>query len=241
VLATLFTAWEPASLNPAEVVGDLLQKLDKEGAPETSGSSGPEGSDLPQAVRIGIVAGHSGPHPDTGLNDPGAECDDGLTELEVNEAIAAHAVRQLEDAGAEVDLLQEFDERLYGYRAAALVSIHADACTYINDQATGYKVSRSFQSSVPDLAQRLVSCIVDRYGKATGLRFHPGSITQDMTQYHSFFEIHNQTPAAIIETGFLYLDRDFLTENPEQVARGITDGILCYLNQEPVNPWEELP
>jgi N-acetylmuramoyl-L-alanine amidase len=60
-----------------------------------------------------------------------------------------------------------------------------------------------------------------------------------MTEYHTFYEIHNQTPAAIIETGFLYLDRDFLTTHPDQAAQGIVDGILCFVNNEPAFMPEE--
>lgn len=231
VLATLFTAWRPASLDPGELADSFLNYV--------IGPSSKEGSDTQQALggetqnlRVGIIAGHSGLHPQSGLVDPGAVCDDGLTELEVNEAIANLVVEQLEGLGLEVDRLEEFDQQLVGYRAGALVSIHADACYYINEEASGFKVSRSKASVVPDLAQRLATCIIDRYDRATNLDFHRGSITSDMTEYHTFNEIDAQTPAVIIETGFLYLDREFLTQQPEIAARGITDGILCYLNNE---------
>lgn len=240
LLATLFTASTPADLNPAELVGNWLDAAKgSEDIPlvETAEVTFVENLN----PKVGIVAGHSGPHQDTGLVDPGATCDDGLTELQVNQKIAELVVRGLEATEIEVDLLEEFDSRLIEYRADALVSIHADACYYINDEATGYKVSKSAVSDVPESAQRLVDCIVDRYARATQLQFHPGSITLDMTEYHSFYEIHADTPAAIIETGFLYLDRDFLTEHPEEVARGIVDGILCFLNNEPVNLFEEQP
>ena len=116
-----------------------------------------------------------------------------------------------------------------------LVSIHADSCTPINEFATGYKVTSALDTVVPDRAQRLVDCLVDRYARATGLSYHPGSITRDMTEYHTFREVHSQTPAAIIETGFLYLDRDFLLANPEKAARGIAEGVLCYVNNEPAS------
>jgi N-acetylmuramoyl-L-alanine amidase len=65
------------------------------------------------------------------------------------------------------------------------------------------------------------------------MRFHPGSVTRDMTEYHTFYEVHSDTPAAIIEVGFLFLDRDYLTHNPDQAARGIADGVLCFVNNEP--------
>ena len=139
----------------------------------------------------------------------------------------------LEQAGFRADLLEEFDDRLDGYRAVAIVSIHADSCLAINDEATGFKVAAALDTQVPDRAQRLVTCLVDRYIRATGLNFHRTSITRDMTQYHTFYEIDDQVPAAIIETGFLFLDREFLTESPEVAARGIVDGLLCYVNNEP--------
>ncbi len=81
-----------------------------------------------------------------------------------------------------------------------------------------------------------MDCLADRYGAATGLPFRADSITRDMTEYHSFYEVHSDTPAAILETGFLYLDREFLTREPERAARGIAEGILCYINNEPAAP-----
>jgi N-acetylmuramoyl-L-alanine amidase len=231
VLATLFTAWSPASLDPGEMVGRILDFAI--GPNVTEGALGSEAMTAqPQNLRVGIIAGHSGLHPDLGIVDPGAVCDDGLTEVEVNQTIAELVAQNLESIGLEVDLLEEFDDRLVGYRAGALVSIHADACYYINEEATGYKVTRSRASIVSDLAQRLATCIIDRYDRATEMNFHQGSITTDMTDYHTFYEIDSQTPAVIIETGFLYLDRDFLTQYPEQAARGIAEGILCYMNNE---------
>lgn len=242
VLATLFTAWRPASLDPGEVASNFLDFVIGPGSSDAAGG-GEALTPEAQNRRVGIIAGHSGLHPDSGLVDPGAVCSDtGLTELEVNEAIAILVVENLEAQGLEVDRLEEFDSRLVGYRAGALVSVHADACYYINDEATGYKVSRSKASTVSDLAQRLATCIIDRYNSETGLDFHRGSITSDMTEYHTFHEIDSQTPAVIIETGFLYLDRDFLTQEPEKAARGIADGILCYLNNEAASlPEVELP
>ena len=235
ILATVFTAWTPASLSPGEIASQLASAL--EGGPADAGPAAgqPANSTEDQALRIGIVIGHLGPNPTTGGDDPGGVCEDGLTELEVNREIGTRTAQALQAAGFEVDVLEEFDERLFEYRAVALVSIHVDSCLPINEQATGYKVASALDTVVPDRAQRLVDCIVDRYGTATGMQFHSGSITRDMTEYHTFREIHGQTPAAIIETGFLYLDREFLTSNPEKAARGIADGVLCYVNNEPAS------
>jgi len=236
LLATVFTAWTPASLNPSELVAQLAAAVSG-GAPAEPAGGGISGPLFvpDERRRVGIVAGHSGINPTSGLADPGSVCDDGLTEAEVNLEIARLVVRGLEAAGYKTDLLEEWDPRLTGYRALALVSIHADSCMWINDQATGYKIASALDSSVAERTDRLVACIVDRYGRASDLSFRPGSITRDMTEYHSFNEIYNQTPAAIIETGFLYLDRDFLTSQPERAASGIVAGVLCYLNNEPTS------
>ncbi|HEX9798282.1 MAG TPA: N-acetylmuramoyl-L-alanine amidase [Anaerolineales bacterium] len=234
ILATVFTAWTPASLSPGELAGQLAAALDREAEPTAIAAGGELPADL--ALRIGLVAGHSGVDADGGIVDPGAVCPDGLTELEVNQSVATIAQRGLEAAGFEVDMLEEFDDRLVGYRAVALVSIHADSCLPINDDATGFKVAAALDTAVPDRAQRLVACLADRYRGATGLRYHPDSITRDMTEYHTFYEVHSLTPAVIIESGFLHLDRVFLTQEPEAAARGIVEGILCFVNNEPISP-----
>ncbi|HEX9013643.1 MAG TPA: N-acetylmuramoyl-L-alanine amidase, partial [Anaerolineaceae bacterium] len=163
-------------------------------------------------------------------------CKDGLTEAEVNLKIATLVKQNLVSQGYQVDLLQEFDEHLKGYQGLVLVSIHNDSCDYINDEATGFKVAAALSSTVPEKAQKLTSCLVDRYQKATGLRFHYNSITPDMTQYHAFSEINPVTPAAVIETGFLNLDRQILTEHTDKVASGVSSGILCFVRNETVSP-----
>ena len=170
--------------------------------------------------RIGIVAGH---WPD----DVGAVCADGLTEVEITYQVADRIVRALQAAGYDAELLAEFSPKLDGYRAAALVSIHADACNV--PEASGFKVARVSSSLVPVLEDRLVACLSERYAQRTGLSFHRNSITFDMTEYHAFYEIEAQTPAAIIETGFMAADRWLLTQRPDLVAQGIVDGLQCFL------------
>jgi len=181
----------------------------------------------PRSGHIGIIAGHWG-------NDSGAVCDDGLTEVSVNLDIAQRVEIGLKRLGYQVDLLQEFDSRLTGYRAEALLSIHADSCQYVNDEATGFKVASAANRPTSERDKRLVDCLTRRYAQRTGLPFHAGSITYDMTDYHGFYEISADTPAAIIETGFLYLDRAFLTGHADKAAQGVVDGLECFLeNQAP--------
>lgn len=229
--ATIFTLWTPGSLAPAALVNQLADALRFQRVEATAAAPAvrPTFTPVRAAPKIGIVAGHRG-------NDSGAVCPDGLTEAQVNYDLAVRVKAGLEASGFQVDILDEFDQRLEGYQALALVSIHNDSCEYINDQATGYKVARGLKSRAPEQSDHLVACLTNRYAKDTGLSFHAGSITPDMTYYHGFDELDPKTPAAIIEAGFLNLDRQILTEQPQRVAQGIIDGLICYARGEPVKP-----
>ena len=171
---------------------------------------------------VGIVAGHKG-------NDSGAICDDGFTEGTVNYTVATEVVSLLNRRGITTDLLDEFDDRLSGYQADALVSIHADSCAVPG--ASGFKVASVTESAIPDAEERLVACIYQEYGRYTNMPTHPGSITDNMTNYHAFREIDRQTPGAIIELGFLLDDRLMLERKPKILARGVAAGILCFLGE----------
>ena len=140
----------------------------------------------------------------------------------------------LEVEGVKVDLLKEFDDHLAGYQSNALISIHADTCEYIPDLGTGYKIAEAADNKRPEQAARLMACLKNRYGEATGLRYDH-RITEDMTSYHAFGEVDPNTPAVIIETGYMNQDRELLTNNPALVARGITAGIMCFLNREVIS------
>jgi N-acetylmuramoyl-L-alanine amidase len=224
LLATLFVAFSPRmfSGNLNSLVSDVL------GPQEDGGIAVP----TPRgAVRIGIVSGHWGDN-----NDPGAVCPDDTKEQVVNLSIATLIRQKLEARGYVIDLLKEFDPRLDDYRAAVLLSIHADTCDVIDDQATGFKVAASTYSRDQNLANRLTACLEDRYASVTGMHLHPGSITTNMTDYHAFSAINPGTTAAIIETGFLNLDQEILVRHPDLVADGVLSGILCFVNNENIQP-----
>lgn len=227
LLATLFTAWTPSSLFTSNLEEQLRLMLTPQAGPNAVTTIQPQ-------LRIGIVAGHTG-------NDSGAVCLDGngqvdLKEVDVNLKIADLVQKSLVAKGYQVDLLNEFDTRLNGYRAVALVSIHNDSCEYINEEATGFKVAASLETRDVNRAQRLTACLTDRYQRITGMTFHSGSITSDMREYHAFSEIDPNTITAIIETGFMNLDREILTKYTDRVAEGVTQGILCFINNESVLP-----
>ena len=171
---------------------------------------------------VGIVSGHRG-------YDPGAVCPDGLTEAEVNYRTALEVVDLLERRGVQAVLLEEFDARLEGLQADALLSLHADSCMVAG--ASGFKVARATDSAIPEAEDRLVACLYQEYGQYTGLPEHLSSVTDNMTNYHAFREIDRMTPGAIIELGFLLDDRYLLENKPKILARGVAAGILCFFGK----------
>lgn len=238
VLATLFTMWNPANLfsnklfdqtwNAYQTVNEIEPGSGISSTPVATGTG-----------VIGIVAGHYSSDPNQ--HDPGAVCPDGLEEEQVNYDIAYLVMQKLGQMGYTVDLLQEWDPKLQGYQAMALVSIHNDTCQYLGEDYTGFKVASAIASAIPENDSRLSNCLIDRYQKTTGMLFHFNTITTDMTYYHNFYEVNSQTPAAIIETGFLNLDRVMLTEKKDIVAQGIVDGILCFVRNESVTEYQTNP
>jgi len=227
IVATLFTLWMPGSLIESGLEARMAQALESASVEGAAPARTPDATAQAKSNRIGIVAGHYG-------SDSGAVCSNGLTEVEMNLKIATLAQKTLSDRGYQVDLLEENDTRLNGYQAALLVSIHLDSCEYVNDQATGFKVATALSVQNVANGQRLVSCLSSRYGEITGLPYHAGSVTDDMTYYHAFNEIEPSTTAAIIEAGFMNMDYRFITEETDKIAEGIAAGILCYMNNEAI-------
>ncbi len=174
----------------------------------------------PGPIRVGVIAGHKG-------SDAGAVCPDGLTEAQVNENIVDLMLANLQAAGVRVEKLDEFDPRLTGYAATAVISVHADSCDYVNELATGFKIAgSSFTNS-----GALSICVEDAYQQATQMQYHANTITPDMADYHAFREFAPGTQAIIVEVGFMNLDREMITTNAAIPARGLSDGVLCFLNQ----------
>lgn len=221
LMATIFT-WS----TPSQFINDQVKSKLSIAQATGQATTVPTVIPTPNWLRkIGIVSGHRGPQVPP---DPGAVCPDGLSEASITFAVSQKVVRNLRDRGYSVDLLDEFDPRLDGYQAAALVSIHANTCKNFGEVVTGYLIARAAARSGLGQDDGLVECVARYYAQATGLTRRPG-VTIDMSDYHTFREIHPLTPAAILELGFLLADRDILTNKQDEMAKGITDGILCFL------------
>jgi N-acetylmuramoyl-L-alanine amidase len=225
LLASLFTLFTPNNLFSGQTINRMFQAWQANPTLVAQPIVAPVESNT---GRIGIVSGHWN-------NDAGSVCPNGLKEADVNLTIASLVQQKLTKEGFQVDLLEEFDSRLTQYQAIALVSIHSDTCEYLNDAATGFKIAAALESAYPEKTDRLTACMIDRYAATTGLPFRIGN-TNDMTYYHAFTEVNTETPAVIIEAGYLNLDQQILTTRPDLISDGIVNGLLCYIRNESVLP-----
>lgn len=204
-------------------------------AAQTAGYPVPQAGDLralipptPAPDTVALISGHAG-------FDSGAVCGDDtaptLQEVDVVAGIAQRVEARLAATGLNVLLLEEYDPRLANLDAKLLLSLHADSCVPIS----GYKAARRMNSAIPSTEDRLIACIDSAYAEATGLVFHSHSITHDMTRYHAFRKALPTTPAAILEMGFLGGDGPLLTRQPDRVAAGIAESVLCFLQGQNID------
>lgn len=176
--------------------------------------------------QIAIISGHAG-------NDSGAVCTDAngqtlVTEGAIIATIVERLTSQLQWSGAQVLILNEFDDRLAGLQADLFLSLHADSCI----DASGYKYAVSSRSTVvPEKLTTLAACFDQFYAETTGLKPHPNTITHNMTDYHAFRRLDPQTPALILEVGFIGGDQTLLTQEPDRVARGIINSLRCFFEK----------
>lgn len=194
----------------------------------------------PTIPQIAIVAGHWAQEAGDGvptIHDSGAVCADGLREVDITKSVADKTLAILHTRGYHVILLQEFDP-LYDkepkFAPKSFLSIHADSCLLGADYAfaTGYKIAHAEPSDNAEEDSRLVTCLTRSYDKVAAKYdkpFNVNTITRDMTEYHAFRKIDRNTPAAIIELGFLGYDREFLVDHQDEMAQGLAKGIDDFL------------
>lgn len=237
LVATIFSYWTPDESLPPEFKAQL-QVVNSTPQADIVLQTTPLPTEE-DVVRVGIIAGHSGPPLDASFEvDPGAVCDDNLdgipelTELEINVDVAQLVANKLLSRGYEVDLLTEFDARLDSYRADALLSIHTNDCGNYGFGGTGFNVAGpNARGSLFGADEAFVRCVITNYQRVTKLDRHYG-LTDDMTSYHTFREVSVDTPVAIIEIGFMFADRQFLMGSRETIAEGIYQGMLCFLEPD---------
>ncbi len=186
--------------------------------------------------RVGIQVGHwqrsNLPEELSGLTYNSGAVFAGFNEEDVMYEIAILVKESLEAAGVTVDLLPITVP--VDYQADAFLTLHADGS---NDASiSGYKIATP-RTDFSNQAQLLKDALDQSYAQSTGLP-EDFAVTRRMTGYYAFnwrrynHAIHPQTPAVIVETGFLSnpSDRDLLVNSPERVAKGISEGVMQFLN-----------
>lgn len=192
----------------------------------------------PGPLRIGLQVGHwkSGELPDElkNLREYGGGSEGGgKAEWEVNLAIARDTAKLLEEKGFVVDILPATVPP--NYWADIFIAIHADGST--NPSVSGFKVAAPWRDPTGK-SEQFASELQTVYGALTKLRIDP-NVTRNMRGYYAFnyhryeHAISPNTPAVIIETGFLTdpSDRNILISHPEKAADGIAQAVLSYFNR----------
>lgn len=196
----------------------------------------------PGPARVGIQVGHwqrdNLPEELAGLTGSTGALAGGYTEEEVNLAVARAVVARLSAAGVEAELLPVTVP--VDYLADAFISIHADGST--NPSVSGFKIAPP-RTDFSGRAPALVAALYEGYEAATSLP-RDDAFTRRMSGYYAFnwrrydHAIHPQTPAAIVEMGFLTnaADRALMVQEPVRLADGIADGILAFLRAQQLVP-----
>jgi len=199
--------------------------------------AGPEQQQEPQLTgRVGIQVGHwknsELPAELASLRGSTGAAGNGWREVDVNLDISRRVAALLEKQGVTVDLIPATVP--IRYKADAFIAVHGDANS--NTSVSGYKLARASASRNAARDDALLNAVSSAYGSATGLRFHAGTITRNMTSYYAFSQglqhsVDASTPAVILELGFLTTtsDRKLLLEQPDRAAEGIANGIAKFL------------
>lgn len=180
---------------------------------------------------IGLIPGHYG-------FDSGFQCGaeyNFVKESDVNLRIAVMVRDYLEAQGYTVNFMHEFDPDLSNYTALALVSIHSSSCDTKNGTGqSGFYVTTGGQNAYPSESKRLNDCLTYHYAQNSELDFLGENYTPGEEMLYSFDTVNNYTTISIVHTGFLGTDYRTISEKTNSLAKGIADGIVCYVEDEAV-------
>jgi len=222
IFSALLTATILISFSPGS------EYIDQFSAPAENRNSSV--NEINQKKIIGILPGHYG-------FDSGYQCGaeyNFVKEADVNLRIAVMVRDYLESQGYTVDFLHEFDPTLSNYTGLALVSIHANRCDTTETTQSGFNITTGGQNTYPSESKRLNDCLTYHYAQNSDLNFLGENYTPGEEMLYSFDTVNNYTTISIIHTGYLSNDYRTISEKTNSLAKGIADGIICYVENDSV-------
>lgn len=204
------------TFSPGEQYIDRYEAVSQ---PDTATETGPK-------KYVGIVAGHYG-------FDTGYQCGADLNfvrETDVDLRLAVMVRDYLTNMGYSVDLLQEFDPALSNYTGLALVSIHTNRCDTTDKSQSGFYVTGGGPNTYPSETKRLNDCLAFNYEKYTGLDYLGQNYDTADQMLYVFDTVNDYTTVSVIHTGFLSNDYRAFSEQTASLAKGIAEGIICYVD-----------
>lgn len=201
--------------------------------PDVHVGAAPNPDHLQVALQVGHWQSEQMPDEQAGLRSAGGASWGSYSELSANLDISRRVAALLKADNISVAILPATVP--INYSADVFLAIHADWASLADKH--GVKFARSRYSTIPDVDDALLQTMYKYYQQATGMPKQNG-ITNNMTQYYAFnnwkyhYSLNRATPAGIIEMGFLTnaTDRNILFNQPDEVAKGIADGLEAFLN-----------
>ncbi len=218
--ATLLVTFSPGAEYIDQILPTLESRTIESGNPNQGG---------PKKI-VALIPGHYGF--DTGYQC-GAEYNF-VKENDVNLRVAIMVRDYLENRGYTIDFLHEFDPTLSDYTGLALVSIHTNSCDDSLKTPSGFNITTGGQNVYPSESKRLNDCLTYYYAQNSGLSFLGENYTPGEEYLYSFDTVNDYTTISIIHTGALSTDYRTISEKTESLAKGIADGIICYVENETV-------
>ena len=219
ITATILITFSPG----AEYIDQFVPTAE----PAQSGASGSQAD--PQKI-IGILPGHYGY--DTGFQCGGEY--NFVKEEDVNLRLGVIVRDYLEKNGYVVDFLHEFDPALTDYTGLALVSIHMNRCDTTDKKISGFTITTGGQNTYPSESKRLNDCLTYHYAQNSGLDFLGENYNPGEENLYSFDTVNNYTTISVIHAGYLGNDYRTISEKTQSLAKGIADGIICYVENDSV-------
>lgn len=179
---------------------------------------------------VGILPGHYG-------FDTGYQCGadfNFVKENDVNLRLAVMVRDYLENLGYTVDFLHEFDPALTNYTGLALVSIHTNTCDTTNTAQSGFTITTGGKNVYPSESKRLNDCLTYHYAQNSQMDYLGENYTPEESLLYSFDAVNDYTTISVIHAGYLSNDYRTISERTENLAKGIADGIVCYVENDTV-------